>query len=308
MQVRVAMSEIEDNSGMEKLFDISLTYRGGIDADKSHIDLYDLAMALNGFHRSLAITSHFLFHDEIITRAPFAKGIRIISEPSKKGSYEILAYVGVVFPIAIAALYKFGTAPKDTPIGHLASSLYELAIYKCLGKPLDYSKTLFGDTIAEHYERSQIESLSQKLESAVINMHRPIRTQSALESSIAIGQDNIVTFDGQTLDLMKKLTIEADPQQFEGRVAGYSANTRSGMIYTSEERRAIPFELERGTDIDSSILSQSLGLYDAVKSKRMVEDNCGFFRFLAKKVTNQAGTTKKYYITHIYSNSLKYEK
>lgn len=297
------MNEESTSEDLIKVFNISLKYDGGEDATNSQIDLYDLSTALNGFHRSLALTSHLYFHEEIITRAPSARGIKIVSSPPVEGSFEIIA------TLLVAGLYKVSTAPKDTPLGHLVSSLYELAIFKCTGQPLDYSTTIFHRQIKDRFNNSQIESLSQKLESSVKNMHRPILTHSAKRSQIAVNDKSRLTFDSKTLDLTNKLTIDSDPSMFGGRVAGYSANTRSGMIYSVEEKRAIPFELERNAQVDSSILSESLGLYDTVKSRGIKKAKSGFFNFMAKRAINQTGVTKKYYITFIYSESLlKIEK
>ncbi|QGY40230.1 hypothetical protein GM415_08855 [Pseudodesulfovibrio cashew] len=292
------MKFVEQPDEFEEICTVSLTYCGGTDATNSYIDLYDLSTALNGFHRSLAITGHYLFNDEIITRAPNAKGVRIITSPPVEGSFGIVATI-----LGVATI--IGLAPRDTPVGHAFGSLYAQIIFKCTGKQLDYSRFLGQDKIDQvEIETSKLESLAQKVETSVKNIHRPIMTQSALTSNIVVDEQPPITFDSQTLDLTNKLIIDTNPTQFTGRVAGYSANTRSGMIYSWEEKRAIPFELERGIDIDSSVLSKSLGLYDTVKSKHRKGAKSGFFKFLAKKVTNQAGATRKYYITHIYSDSL----
>lgn len=292
------MKIVEQPSEFNEICTVSLTYCGGTDATNSNIDLYDLSTALYGFHRSLAITGHYLFNEEIITRAPYAKGVRIITSPPVEGSFGIVATI-----LGVATI--IGLAPKDTPVGHAFGSLYAQIIFKCTGKQLDYSKILGQEKIDQiEIETSKLESLAQKVETSVKNIHRPIMTQSALTSSIAVGDQHPIILDSQTLDLTNKLIIDTDPTQFAGRVAGYSANTRSGMIYSLREKRAIPFELERGIDIDSSVLSKSLLLYDTIKTKRKRGAKSGYFKFLAKKVTNQAGTTKKYYITHIYSDSL----
>ncbi|WP_456107259.1 DUF7947 five-stranded beta-barrel domain-containing protein [Pseudodesulfovibrio portus] len=66
--------------------------------------------------------------------------------------------------------------------------------------------------------------------------------------------------------LTNKLIIDSDRTQFTGRVSGYSPNTRSGMIYIHEEKRSIPFQIEAGVDVITSVIAKSLLQYDLVKS------------------------------------------
>ena len=285
----------------EKLFDISLKLQGGYHAANSEIDLYDISTALRGLHRSLAITSHFFFNNEIITRAPEVKNIKILANPPKIGSWEIITSA-----IAASALiYKIGTSPHNTPIGHLVWSLYDLIIHKCTGRHVDINKSLYLQYAERNeIEPSKLDSLAQKLDSAVVDMHRPIMTQSATRSILSMNTENKILLDSQTLDLANRLIIDIDSSQHRGRVAAYSANTRSGMIYSEQEERAIPFEIDRDVDVDSTTLSRSLMLYDIVNRKKGRGYQSGFFYFLARRASNQAGATKKYYITHVYSNSL----
>jgi hypothetical protein len=77
---------------MEELLELTLAYAGS-EADNSEIDLYDVAQALIGFQRSLALTTHLVLNDEIITQAPFLKGARILAAPPEEGSWKITALV-----------------------------------------------------------------------------------------------------------------------------------------------------------------------------------------------------------------------
>lgn len=276
---------------------IKLIYSGGVDATTSGIDLYDLSKALYGFHRSLAITYHYLLHDEIITKTPYARDFRIISYPPKEGSFEIIACILVASKI----IKEFTTASKDTILGHVAFSLYDYVVKKCLGIHIDMSKSLYKQYLESR--KHKVESLAQKLESSVRYMHRPIQTHSAIACSLSFDEGNKIEFDRKTLDMIDKMQIETESNMYTGRVSGYSANTRSGMIYSEEEKRSIPFEIEKGIDIDTGCLARSLSLYDALKRKNK-KGRSGFFKFNAKRVMNRMNFTKKYYITYIYTESL----
>ncbi|MDD3312004.1 hypothetical protein [Pseudodesulfovibrio sp.] len=294
------------DSDSSKILDISIKYCEGMHAINSSIDLYDLSVALNGLHRSLALTTHYFCHREIITKAPFVRGINILSKPPTIGSFEVTASVWLTTGIiaSLPAIYKVLTAPKDTVLGHIVWSLYDMVIHKTTGQFVDFDKSIYAQYIdKEEYETKRIESLAQKLESSVKNIHRPIMTRSALSSTLSTAGEPSIVFNSQTLDLTNRLTIESEAQMLIGRVAGYSANTKSGMIYSQKENRAIPFELEKGCDVNTKTLTRSLFLYDAVKGNR--GSRAGFFKFNAKKVVNQAGTTKKYYITYAYGDSME---
>jgi hypothetical protein len=124
---------------------ISLSYSGLL-ADRSEIDFYDVSQALVGFQRSLALTTHLILNDEIIVQAPSLKGAQILAFPTEQGSWKFAAAIITAGTIA----YQLGTAPRDTPLGHLVSSAYDYVISESLGFHVDYTKT-----IGQQYEEMQ---------------------------------------------------------------------------------------------------------------------------------------------------------
>lgn len=70
------------------ILNITLTYTGRA-ANRNEIDLYDVGQALVGFQRSLALTTHLVLNDEIITQAPALKGAQIIALPAEEGNSRI---------------------------------------------------------------------------------------------------------------------------------------------------------------------------------------------------------------------------
>jgi hypothetical protein len=116
------------------VLNVTLSFSGR-DAARHEIDLYDVGQALVGFQRSLALTTHLILNDKIITQAPSLEGAQILALPAEEGSWKITAAV-------VVALYTAGTAPRDTPLGHLISSAYDYVISETLGFHVDYSKTI----------------------------------------------------------------------------------------------------------------------------------------------------------------------
>ena len=128
----------------------TLSYSGAM-ADEQAIEFYDVALALIGFQRSIALTTHLVLNNEVITQAPTLRGANVIALPVEEGSWKIKAAVVGGF---LAGAYQLGTAPKDTPIGHLVRSAYDYVISETLGFHLDYNKTL-----GQQYEDLEKEKL-----------------------------------------------------------------------------------------------------------------------------------------------------
>ena len=111
---------------------------GGSEADHHEIDFYDVAEALMGFQRSLAITTHLILNGKVITQAPALKSAIIRVSPPRAGSWEIVASLS----LAAGAVYKLGTTPKDTVLGHLVYSAYDYVVKSLLGVHVDIDKSL----------------------------------------------------------------------------------------------------------------------------------------------------------------------
>jgi hypothetical protein len=92
--------------------EVTLRFRGQT-SDQHAIDLYDVSQALIGFERSLALTTHLILNDEIITQAPALKGAKIFARPPNAGSWELTAAIVVA---AAGALYKLGQPQKIRPL------------------------------------------------------------------------------------------------------------------------------------------------------------------------------------------------
>src|SRR6187549_2237579 len=122
---------------MERV-EFTLSY-GGSDSELHRIDLYDISQALIGLQRSLALTTHLVLNNEIITQSPSLKGAHIFAMPPDEGSWRIK--VAIIAGTA-TALYNLGTAPKDTPLGHLIYSAYDYVLPESLGVHVDYDRTL----------------------------------------------------------------------------------------------------------------------------------------------------------------------
>lgn len=227
----------------------TLSFRGG-EADKNLIDFYDVSQALVGFERSLALTVHLALNSKVITHAPALKGAQILAYPAEPGSWKMTAVV------LATGLYNLGTADRHTPIGHLVHSLYDYVVSESLGVHVDYEKSL-GQLVEEHAKatgqkvlrQSQADSLIEKCEIAIREMHRPIS-----KSQTADGARIKAVIEGKPIPIRTKLTYETyeyihetrtsdEPVEFVGLVTSYNINTFKGRIYSKQYGRPIPFVL-----------------------------------------------------------------
>ena len=286
-----------------KKYDIQfeLSYSGG-DSDAHEIDLYDVSQALVGFQRSLAITTHLILNGEIITQAPALKGARIYAFPAEEGSWKIKACILVLG----TAAYYFGTAPNNTPLGHLVYSAYDYVISESLGFHVDYNKSLgqlYEESKKNNIElpivrEAQLDSVIEKCSNAITEIHRPIyKTKTADTARITTNIDNRKvplnpTFSFETFQYIIEEYTEEKVEIIRGFVSSYNSNTFKGRIYVPEEERPISFVLSEVTRNEACIQL----IVDSLKANALrgfeVEPSEIFCK--VQRVTTRSGHLKSY--------------
>lgn len=235
---------------------IWLEYDGA--AAKNHLlDLYDFAKALRGFERSLALATHFVLNDEVITQVTSLRGAGIMCSPPQEGSFKIPAYIvaaGVMF-------HSLGSLENNNPLGHLIFSIYELAIFEATGQELDYD-----DSLREIYDRAlkqgtsgilmpkrhRFDSLVEKMEPSIIELHRPIvGSETAISAKVfdPVRRKTIESaprLNARTSDQVRYRIRSEDADFVAGRISSFNMNTFHGRLVTLDEKRPIPFFLTPG--------------------------------------------------------------
>lgn len=227
--------------------DVLLSYQGRL-ADRHELDFYDAAQALLGFQRSLALTTHLVINGEIITQAPSLRGARIAVATPRPGSWEVIASV-------VGAAWVAGTVSKESPLGHLLYSAYDYVVRQCLGFPVDYNKSLYAayeeQLDAKKITPAKLDSLTEKVESSVANMHRPIVAShtadhadiigvAPMEPRVRLGSE----LNNMTYEYIKRSILDKEDTVVEGIVSSYNINTYAGRLFIFDEERTIPIELE----------------------------------------------------------------
>ncbi len=297
-----------------KRFDIQfeLSYTGAT-TENHLIDLYDVSQALVGFQRSLALTTHLILNGEIITQSPSLKGAEIYAFPSEEGSWRTKA--GIV--VLATALYHAGTAPNNTPLGHLIYSAYDYVISESMGFHVDYDKSL-GQLYEENKKnniklpnvrQSQLDSVIEKCSTAITEIHRPIyktKTADSARISTIIDKQKVLlkpTFSFDSFLYMIEEQIEEEVEIIKGYVSSYNSNTFKGRIYVKEEMRPISFLLSESTrgaaDIQlivESLRANALRGFDVEQSEIYCK---------VQKVKTKTGHLKKYKVLAVSSEMFR---
>lgn len=287
---------------MSAIANFTLSFEGGL-AEDSRLDFYDLAQAIEGFQRSLALTTHLALNGEIITQAPSLKGANIIVHPAEIGSWKMTATI-------LTGLYFATTAPADTPLGHFVGSLYDYAVSQTLGFHVDYEETLWKqyldnqdkDNSIAYFEVTKVDSLIEKIENPIKSIHRPIAYSETAESAgiyYNVGKSSKKVqrdLDIETFNYVKSTRMDERTSIIQGRVSSYNINTYQGRIFDFELRRPIAFELSDGARNISNIsrITRSLNANALSKARGEGDIKCSVIALRSK-----TGIVKKYIIIDI---------
>ncbi len=288
------------------ILEVTLRFSGR-DADKNTINFYDVSQALIGFERSLALTTHLVLNNEIITQAPALKGAQIFAYPPEEGSWELTAAIAL---LTAGGLYKLGTAPKDTPIGHVIRSAYDYVISNSLGFHVDFDKTLgqqmkeakAADPSIEILPESRFESLAEKCDTAIREMHRPIYKSATAEEAqlMARAASHLAklgpAFTLETYEYVSYTERSSATVELTGRVSSYNINTFKGRIYVDLYGRPIPFELAENIRTPD-IIALITGSLDANAQQR----NNGNIEIVAFENHSRSGRLKGLFIVDVTS-------
>lgn len=282
----------------------TLAYDGS-SAERHRIDLYDVSQALIGFQRSLALTTHLVLNDQIITQAPSLKNAVIYAAPSEEGSWKMVALVA-------STTFALGTAQGNSVLGHLLFSMYDYVISESLGFHVDYNKSLgqqyeeLQKKLAEQLpviKESKVDSLIEKVHRAVVEMHRPlVISQTASECTITghYGRQEKPLGGKLTLDTFEFIneTVRVKtPNTFSGRVSSYNTNTFKGRIFIPELGRPVAFELQEGSRSNRIVQDIATSLFHS--GLKQWNEKGATVHIVAFMNTSKSGTLKSLTVSKV---------
>lgn len=251
-----------------------LSFEGSI-ANQSLLNGYDAAVALRGFERSLALTTHAVLNGNIIVQAPALKGAVILLSPPQRGSWEATALV------VLGGLWTLNNVKKDSPIGHLLYSAYDYVIKSATGMTLDYDKPIRqlidegkgnAPEASQNFNVDVLDGVIERAEKSIEEIHRPIIESETSEVArltylSSASETPIADLDTDSFDYISQSIERPAPEKFEGAISSYNINSYTGRIYVPDLGRTVPFllsESARGSGrvdrITSSLRANALKL------------------------------------------------
>jgi hypothetical protein len=292
------------NAMRSDLLQFTLSFTGEL-ADEHRIDLYDVSQAIIGFQRSIALTTHLVLNQKIITQAPAVKGAEILAFPPTDGCWKLNSVV------VLTALYGLGTLENNSPLGHLVYSLYDYVVSESLGVHVDLNKSL--GQLYEEAQRNKVklplikqhqaDSLVEKCNTAMHEIHRPIYmtgTAGQAEITATINRERLpleTSFSMQTWEYIHETRTSDEEEAFVGRVSSYNSNTYKGRVYVEKFGRPVSFELSKNARgqkivelVTSSLQSNALRAY---------KEDEGRVYFKGYQRTSRSGQLKSLLITDL---------
>jgi hypothetical protein len=277
------------------MFDIELKFAGE-DADEGVLNFYDAAKALVGFERSLALTTHLVLNGEIITQSPSLRGAEIYLPHIEEGSWKAKAVV------ALSAATVVLSAGKDSPLGHVVTSVYDYVLSETMGFHPDYDKTL-QQQYHEHLRekgitKEKLDSLSEKIETSVAEIHRPLAitgTAASAQISTSLGNRRLgPPLSLLTYDYVKQTIKEDEIVEIVGVVTSYNLNTYKGRFLVFDEHRPIPFELTENARNKRNVAALTSSQHFNGQDR---SDPRAILKLKAQKLVSTTGRLKRLHVT-----------
>ena len=234
---------------------LNLRYEGG-DAEAHKLDLYDASRSIKGLSQVLHIVSTSLIKSgEVRQRYTPLKGVGFYFEAARKGSFlETISILVENEAVQTIGLSVFSAAFWD---------MIKYTLKNTVGKKHEPETKVVKDILKDNPNFAK--DIANALETPLIELQRPIESDSAVEISIErprIGR--VIQFDVDTLDLLLKDPEPVYEEDITGNVTRFNAlSLKGGRFYSNDEKRTISFTFSEDLDnIQRGILTKSLDRYN----------------------------------------------
>ena len=247
---------------------IKFHYEHGI-ADTGRLDLYDAAIALRGIARASSIITHAYLNGEIRTHGDAAEGAKFYIDTPKRGSFIYEATIWTAGALSSGVFYDFIKYGFNETIGKAIDE----NTYKALNERIE-------PTIGE---------LPVALESALLEIHRPIRQDNEIKLTVARPRgEKLAIFDSYSALYLLPSTVPA-PHEISGNVTKYNSLTGWGKFFDLIEKRTVSFNIDlKSSERQKSLITWSLHENNMKRS--------GLLYLSANAVVAPTGTIKRYIV------------
>lgn len=240
------------------------------------LDMYYGTNSLAAISEFLLLSIHAFLNEEIIVRAPAAKGFKIVLKRAAEGSYDQFIQFIVTDSETVSLLKDLGT-----------NGLYDLLKYMTsglLGIPFVIQNRKAKKKLQALMQEN--EDLHQRLERALISAHAPVKYQG-YSTTIMVGRTPICTFDESTLEYLETEIVEPDSEVVQVAVSRFNARTGTGRFI--EEIDSISYGFSPLGDLrnyEKTIMADNLG--------KVARGEFEPLNAIVTRVTSKDGRLKRY--------------
>ena len=242
------------------------------------LDQYNGAVSLLGLSQILLIALNAFFNKEIITKAPSAKGFRVVLGRGKEGSWDQALHLVITNPEVLKVAEDLGK-----------SGLYDLlkwAFLSGIGMAGGFTvRNRKAKKVIRELEQ-QNDDLHEKLDEALKRVHSPVKHQG-LTVHVMTGRQNLVTFNEGTLRYIETEVVHDKQIEIVQGVSRYNARTGTGRFIANADASSVPFYPD-----DKLSKASSRALVDSLAY--LTRDKFVPVRALVSRVTSADGHLKAY--------------
>ena len=210
-------------------FTFNIKFDTGV-SDFDGLNMYYGADALSGFAEALAITTHAIVNNNVVTQTPAVKGFKLDFKEAHDGSY-----------IQKVSL-EFTDAEAVRVVNHIgARGFIELLTFH-LASPLGLNPRI-ESAAAKRWHRSSMddsEKLLDRLEGPLKRIHHPVYGQG-YKVTLYKSRTTMLPFNEATFDYLTGSTVSEQVETIEAAVSRFNARTFTGRIIEEEDSDSISF-------------------------------------------------------------------
>lgn len=192
--------------------------------------MYYGADALSGFAEALAITTHAIVNNNVVTQTPAVKGFKLDFKEAHEGSY--VQKINLEFTDAEAIRVINYLRPK----GFIELLTFHLA------SPLGLNPRIESDA-AKRWHRTSMddsEKLLDRLGGPLKKIHHPVYGQG-YKVVLYKNRTTMLGFNENTFDYLTGSTVSERVEVVEAAVSRFNARTFTGRIIEEEDADSISF-------------------------------------------------------------------
>lgn len=241
--------------------ELHVTYQGGV-ADEHKLPAYEGAMSIRGVARSITMVTTYLGTGRIRKNAPFESPIDVYLRPLRPGSldtaYQIISSIDPTIVASGLTLSVTGSLIYDT---------MKLVFGRVIGQDSKPNSKDLKDL--DRYRGGDLSALEDTVEPALVDAHRVIGHGS--NNIVIIGHGNSIVFDRQTKEYITSSRVDEKVETKEVSIASYNANDKSGRVYDFDEKKTIPFKIDRNATKNSAVaIAQCLAKYTKGEESKVI--------------------------------------